>query len=86
MPSYPRLNLVSKIPALPSMIDSNNFVKCGDNLYKLSTLITRELAGHIDGTPVYKDVTPFEYSVFIEMKDTIDGKEYVIYLSDIEIE
>lgn len=75
-----------KIPALPALIDSKSFVKCGDNLYKFTTMITRELAGYIDGTPVYKDITPFEYSIFIGMKDTIDGKEYVIYLSDIQVE
>lgn len=75
-----------KIPALPAVIDSKNFVKCGDNLYRFTTLITRELAGYIDGTPVYKDITPFEYTVFIGIKDTIDGKEYTIYLSDIEVE
>lgn len=75
-----------KIPALPAVIDSKSFVKCGDNLYKYTTLITRELAGYIDGTPVYKDVTPFEYSVFIGVKDTIDGREYIFYLSDIEVE
>lgn len=75
-----------KIPALPALIDSKNFVKCGYDLYKFTTMITRELAGYIDGSPVYKDITPFEYSIFIGMKDTIDGKEYVIYLSDIEVE
>lgn len=75
-----------KIPALPAIIDSKSFVRCGDNLYRFTTLITRELAGYIDGTPVYKDITPFEYPVFIGMKDTIDGKEYTIYLSDIEVE
>lgn len=75
-----------KIPALPSVIDSKSFVKCGDNLYKYTTLIARELAGYIDGTPVYKDITPFEYSVFIGVKDTIDGREYIFYLSDIEVE
>lgn len=77
---------VIKIPALPALIDSKSFVRCGDNLYKFTTLITRELAGYIDGTPVYKDINPFKYSIFIGMKDTIDGKEYVIYLSDIEVE
>ncbi len=75
-----------KIPALPAVIDNKSFVKCGDNLYKYTTLITRELAGYIDGIPVYKDITPFEYSVFIGMKDTIDGREYIIYLSDFEVE
>lgn len=75
-----------KIPALPAVIDNKSFVKCGDNLYKYTTLITRELAGYIDGTPVYKDITPFEYSVFIGIKNTIDGREYIIYLSDIEVE
>lgn len=75
-----------KIPALPALIDSKSFVKCGDNLYKFTTMITRELAGYIDGTPVYKDISPFEYSIFIGMKDTIDDKEYVIYLNDIEVE
>lgn len=75
-----------KIPALPTLIDSKSFVKCGDNIYKFTTMITRELAGYIDGTPVYKDITPFEYSIFVSMKDTIDGKEYVIYLNDIEVE
>ncbi len=77
---------VIKIPALPAHIDSKSFVKCGDSLYRFTTMITRELAGYIDGTPVYKDITPFEYSIFIGMKDTIDGKVYVIYLSDIEVE
>lgn len=77
---------VIKIPALPALIDSKSFVKCGDGLYKFTTMITRELAGYIDGTPVYKDITPFKYSIFIGMKDTIDGKEYVIYLSEIEVE
>lgn len=75
-----------KIPALPAVIDNKSFVKCGDSLYKYTTLITRELAGYIDGTPVYKDITPFEYSVFIGVKDTIDGREYIFYLSDIEVE
>lgn len=75
-----------KIPALPAVIDGNSFVKCGDNLYKFTTMITRELAGYIDGTPVYKDITPFKYTIFIGMEDTIDGKEYVIYLSDIKLE
>lgn len=75
-----------KIPALPAIIDSKSFVKCGDNLYRFTTLITRELAGYIEGAPVYKDIAPFEYSVFVGMKDTIDGKEYIIYLSDIEVE
>lgn len=77
---------VIKIPALPNQLDNKNFVKCGEDLYKFTTLITRELAGFIDGTPVYKDITPYEYSVFVGMKDTIDGKEYIIYLSDIEVE
>lgn len=75
-----------KIPALPTLIDSKSFVKCGDNIYKFTAMITRELAGYIDGAPVYKDITPFEYSIFIGIKDTIDGKEYVIYLNDIEVE
>lgn len=75
-----------KVPALPAVIDNKSFVKCGDNLYKYTTLITRELAGYIDGTPVYKDITPYEYSVFIGLKDTIDGREYIFYLSDIEVE
>lgn len=75
-----------KIPALPALIDSKSFVKCGDNLYRFTTMITRELAGYIDGTPVYKDITPFEFSIYIGMKDTIDGKEYVIYLGNIEVE
>lgn len=75
-----------KIPDLPAVIDDKSFVKCGDNLYKYSTLITRELAGYIDGIPVYKDITPFEYSVFIGVKDTIEGREYIIYLSDIDVE
>lgn len=75
-----------KIPALPTLIDSKSFVKCGDNLYRFSTMITREFAGYIDGTPVYKDITPYEYSIYMGMKDTIDGKEYVIYLDSIEVE
>lgn len=75
-----------KIPALPAVIDNKSFVKCGDNLYKYTMLITRELAGYIDGTPVYKDITPYEYSVFIGAKDTIDGRDYIFYLSDIEVE
>lgn len=75
-----------KIPTLPMLIDMKSFVKCGDNLYKFTTTITRELAGYIDGTPVYKDIDPFEYSIYIGIMETIAGKEYVIYLSDIEIE
>lgn len=75
-----------KLPVLPTLIDSRSFVKCGDNLYRFTTMITREFAGYIDGTPVYKDITPFEYSLYIGMKDTIDGKEYTIYLSEIEVE
>lgn len=75
-----------KIPALPTLIDSERFVRCGDNLYRFSTLITREFAGYIDGTPVYKDITPFIYSIYIGMKNSIDGKEYEIYLDSIEVE
>lgn len=77
---------VIKIPALPAVIDNKSFVKCGDNLYKYTALITREHAGYIDGIPVYKDITRYEYSVFIGVKDTIDGREYIIYLSDVEVD
>ncbi len=75
-----------KIPALPVMMDSKSLVKCGNNLYRFTALITRELAGYIDGTPVYKDITPYEYPVFIGMEGTANGKEYVVYLGDIEVE
>lgn len=75
-----------KIPAFPAVFDSKSFVKCGDNLYKYTILITRELAGNIDGSPVYKDIEPFEYSIFIGTKNTIDDKEFIVYLSDIEVE
>lgn len=74
-----------KVPALPDRIDSKDFVKCGDNLYRFSTMVTREFAGYIDGTPVYKDITPYEYSIFIGMTNTIEGQEYIIYLNDIEV-
>lgn len=75
-----------KIPTLPGLIDSKSFVKCGYDLFRFSTMITRELAGYIDDTPVYKDITPFEYSIYIGLEDSINGKEYVIYLSEIEVE
>ena len=75
-----------KIPVLPNQINESDFVKCEENLYRYTCQITRELAGYMDGTPVYRDITPYEYSVFLFMNKTIDGTEYIIYLNDIEIE
>jgi len=75
-----------KIPALPSQIDATDFVKYSDNQYRYTLLVTRELAGYIDGTPVYKDIVPYEYTIFLSMNKTIDGTEYVVYLSDIDID
>lgn len=75
-----------KTPALPSQIDATDFVKYSDNQYRYTLLVTRELAGYIDGTPVYKDIVPYEYTIFLSMNKTIDGTEYVVYLSDIDID
>lgn len=75
-----------KIPALPSQIDCKKLVKCGNDLYRLTTTITRELAGYIDHTPVYKDITPYDYSVYIRMTNTVNGEECTVYLSDIEVD
>lgn len=75
-----------KIPSLPSQINLNDLVKYGDNQYKYTILVTREHAGYIDGTPVYKDITPYEYTLFLSLNKTIDGTEYNVYLNDIEIE
>lgn len=75
-----------KFPVFPSVINTKDFVKVGDNLYRYSSLITRELAGIIDGSPVYKDITPYTYTVYLSVEDTITGKEYIIYLTDIEID
>lgn len=84
---YSPVDLTSiKIPVLPNQINESDFVKCGENLYRYTCQITRELAGYMDGTPVYRDITPYEYSVFLYMNKTIDGTEYIIYLNDIEIE
>ena len=74
-----------KIPSLPSQINLNDFVKYGDNQYKYTFLVTREFAGYIDGSPVYKDITPYEYTLFLSLNKTIDGTEYNVYLNDIEI-
>lgn len=74
-----------KVPALPAVINPTEFVKVGDNIYRYSTLITRELAGVIDGTPVYKDITPYSYTMYIGVENTPNGKEYFVYLNDIEV-
>lgn len=84
---YAPIDLIAmKIPSLPSQINLNDFVKYGDNQYKYTFLVTREFAGYIDGTPVYKDITPYEYTLFLSLNKTIDGTEYNVYLNDIEIE
>lgn len=75
-----------KIPAIPSQINISDLVRFSDNLYKYTFLVTRELAGYIDGTPVYRDITPYEYSIFLLINKTIDGTEYNVLLNDIEIE
>lgn len=75
-----------KIPAIPSQIKYSDLVKYGDNQYRYNFLVTRELAGYIDGTPVYRDITPYEYTIFLRLNRTIDGSEYTVYLNDIEVE
>lgn len=75
-----------KIPAIPSHIKESDLIKYGDNQYKYTFLVTRELAGYMDGTPVYRDITPYEYTIFLHLNRTIDGGEYTVYLNDIEIE
>lgn len=75
-----------KVPALPSEIDFSDFFKYADNQYKGTVKVTRELAGYIDGTPVYRDITPYDYTLFISITNTIEGTEYIIYFGDIEIE
>lgn len=75
-----------KLPTFPNQINDTDFVKCGDNLYRYTCLITRELAGYIDGTPVFRDIPPYYYTVFVSKSKTIDGVEYNVYLNDIEIE
>lgn len=75
-----------KVPALPDQINESDFVKYGDNQYKCTVLVTRELAGYIDGIPVYRDITPYEYTIFFYLNKTIEGTDYVIYLNDLEVE
>lgn len=75
-----------KIPAIPSQIKYSDLVKYGDNQYRYTFLVTRELAGYIDGTPVYRDITPHEYTIFLHLYKTIDGSDHTVYLNDIEIE
>jgi hypothetical protein len=75
-----------KIPAFPSVINEADFVKYGENQYKYTFIVTRELAGYIDNTPVYKDITPYEYTIFLSLQKTILGTEYTVYLNDLVIE
>lgn len=75
-----------KIPAFPSVINEADIVKYGENQYKYTILVTRELAGYIDNTPVYKDITPYEYTVFLSLQKSIAGTEYIVYLNDIVVE
>lgn len=75
-----------KIPDIPSHINISDLVKYADNQYKYTFLVTRELAGYLDGTPVYRDITPYEYTIFLSLNKTIDRTEYNVHLYDIEIE
>lgn len=75
-----------KIPAIPTHIKDSDLVKYGDNQYKYTFLVTRELAGYMDGTPVYRDITPYEYTIFLHLNKTTNGVDYNVYLNDIEIE
>lgn len=75
-----------KLPSLPNQINPSDFVKYGDNQYRYTILVTRELAGYINGSPVYKDIIPYEYTLFLSLNKTIDGTEYNVYLNDIEID
>lgn len=75
-----------RVPAIPSQINGSDLVKYGENQYRYSFLVTRELAGYIDGTPVFRDITPYEYTIFLHINKTIDGIVYTVYLNDIEIE
>ncbi len=77
---------VANIPPLPSQIDTKELKKLGDNQYAYTFLVTRELAGYIDGTPVYKDITPYKYTLFLFTENTINGLEYIVYLSDVVID
>lgn len=84
---YSPLDLTAvKFPSFPNQINTNDLVKYGEHQYRYTFLVTRELAGYIDGTPVFKDITPYEYSIFLTLSKTIDGTEYNVYLSDIEID
>lgn len=73
------------IPALPTVINPTEFVKAGENIYKYNALITREYAGTIDGVPVYKEITPYIYTLYLGINNTANGKEYFVYLNDIEV-
>lgn len=84
---YIPIDLTSvKMPALPNQINLEECEKYKDNQYRYKFLVTRELAGYIDGSPVYKDITPYEYTIFLSANKTIDGIEYNVYLNDIEID
>lgn len=75
-----------KIPDFPNTINEDEIIKYGENQYRCTFLITREFAGYIDNTPVYKDITPYKYTVFLSFNKTIAGTEYNIYLNDLVIE
>lgn len=75
-----------KIPALPSQINLSDCVKYNGNQYRYTFIVTRELAGYIDGSPVYRDITPYEYTIFFSADKTIDGVEYNVFLNDITID
>lgn len=84
---YIPIDLTSvKIPTIPSQINLGECVKYADNQYRYTFLVSRELAGYIDGSPVYKDITPYEYTIFLSVNKTIDGTDYNVYLYDIDID
>lgn len=76
----------AKIPTLPSQINLSECVKYNGNQYRYTYLVTQELAGYIDGSPVYRDITPYEYTIFFSADKTIDGVKYNVYLNDITID
>ncbi len=75
-----------KIPTLASQIDTKDLIKIGDNQYMYTFLVTRELAGYIDGIPVYKDITPYTYSIFLTREKAVYGLEYIVYPANIVID
>lgn len=74
-----------KFPSFPNRIDLSTAKQINNNLYMVKIPITREFVGYIDGTPVYKDITHYDYTLFYTIENSIDGKEFLIFFHDIEI-